>query len=63
MCKKEFFMLFKLSNYYCKYVINVINKAILENIKNRINYDELDDKLYESYLKLEEILNYEISNM
>lgn len=56
-------MLFNLSKYYCKYVINIINENVNLGIKNKADYEELDEKLYESYLKLEELLNNEISNM
>ncbi len=56
-------MLFNLSKYYCKYVISIINENVILGIKSKIDSKELDDKLYESYLKLEELLNSEISNM
>lgn len=52
-------LFFKASRLYCKYVINIINNNIRKLKINSDAYKELDDKLYESYLKLEEILNSE----
>lgn len=54
-------LVFKASKLYCEYVINIINNSI-KNLKiNTDTYKELDDRLYESYLKLEKIINSEIS--
>lgn len=55
-------MLFKASKLYCKYVINIISNSIKKLNANTETYKELDDRLYESYLKLEEIMNTEFSN-
>ncbi len=52
-------MLFKASKLYCEYVINIISASIKKLKINTDSYKELDDKLYESYLKLEEIINSE----
>lgn len=56
-------MLFKASKLYCKYVISIISNSIKKLNVNNDAYKELDDKLYESYLKLEEIMNTEFSNL
>lgn len=55
-------LIFKASKLYCEYVINIINNNIKKLKANTISYKELDDRLYESYLKLEEIINSEFSN-
>lgn len=49
-------MKIKISELYCKYVINFINDIIK---KNYLNNDYWQDILYESYLKLEEMLKEE----
>lgn len=49
-------MKIKISELYCKYVINFINNILN---KNDLNNDYWQDKLYESYLRLEEILKEE----
>lgn len=52
-------MIFLASSMYCKFVIDTLSISIKKlNIKNK-NYDILEDKLYESYIKLEKILNTE----
>lgn len=55
-------LFFKTSKLYCKYVINVISNSIKKLNINTESYKELEDRLYESYLKLEEIINAEFSN-
>ncbi len=55
-------MMFNASKLYCKYVISIINDSIKKLKYNSDLNKELDDKLYESYLKLEEIINNEFSN-
>lgn len=54
-------MKFIVSRMYCKYVINVINDEIVKIRRMNLYDDELEDKLYFSYLKLEQILNQENS--
>lgn len=52
-------MIFLASSMYCKFVIDVLNSGIEKlKLKNE-NYDILEDKLYESYVQLEKILNAE----
>lgn len=52
-------MKFCTSKMYCKYVINLLNKAVNE-IRSTKHIDLLlEDRLYESYLKLEKFLNDE----
>ena len=55
-------IIFKASKLYCKYVINIINNSMKKLKRNSDTYNELDEKLYESYLKLEEIINTEFPN-
>lgn len=55
-------IIFKASKLYCKYVINIINNSMKKLKRNTDTYNELDEKLYESYLKLEEIINTEFPN-
>ncbi len=55
-------MIFKASKLYCEYVINIISNSIKNLKTNTDTYKELDDRLYESYLKLEKIINSEFSN-
>lgn len=52
-------MKFIVSRMYCKYVINVINDEIIKIRQKNLYNDELEDKLYFCYLKLERILNQE----
>lgn len=55
-------IIFKTSKLYCKYVINIISNSMKKLKRNSDTYNELDEKLYESYLKLEEIINTEFPN-
>jgi len=55
-------LIFKASKLYCEYVINIISNSIKNLKTNTDTYKELDDRLYESYLKLEKIINSEFSN-
>lgn len=55
-------MLFKTSRLYCKYVIDIISNNIRKIKTGTDLYKLLDDKLYESYLKLEDILKSENSD-
>ncbi len=55
-------MFFKTSKLYCKYVIGIINSNIKKLKINTEPYKELDDKLYESYLRLEKIIKSEFSD-
>lgn len=55
-------IIFKTSKLYCKYVINIISNSMKKLKRNTDTYNELDEKLYESYLKLEEIINTEFPN-
>lgn len=55
-------MRFNTSKFYCKYVIDIINNNIKKLKRNTDSYKELDDKLYESYLKLEKIIGTEFKN-
>lgn len=52
-------MLFLASSMYCKYVIDLLYVNINDRIFRKQNYSELDDVLYESYLKLEKMLDAE----
>ncbi len=53
-------MRFLASRMYCKYVLDTLNNNIkLLMLKNNKCYDVLEDKLYESYIKLEKILSTE----
>ena len=52
-------MSFNTSKFYCKYVIDIINKNLKKMKGNADLYNPLDEKLYESYLKLEKIINAE----
>lgn len=56
-------MRFNTSKFYCKYVIDIINNNIKKLKKNTDSYKELDNKLYESYLKLEQIIDVEFKNL
>ncbi|MGN1268965.1 MAG: hypothetical protein ACI4U0_05690 [Candidatus Aphodocola sp.] len=49
--------MFDVGKMYCKYVINTIYKSIKKLKYNTDLYKQLDDKLYESYLKLEKLIN------
>lgn len=51
--------MFDVKKFYCKYVIDLIYKRILKSRKINITDNYLEEKLYESYLKLEEFLNEE----
>lgn len=53
-------MLFLASNMYCKYVIDTIYASLKKSMCKNHEYDELNDKLYESYLMLEKLLDVEI---
>lgn len=55
-------MFFNTSKLYCKYVIGIISDSIRKLKYKNIHNKELDDRLYESYLKLEEIINNEFFN-
>ena len=55
-------IIFKASKLYCKYVINIISNSMKKLKRNSDTYNELEEKLYESYLKLEEIINMEFPN-
>ena len=55
-------IIFKTSKLYCKYVINIISNSMKKLKRNSDTYNELEEKLYESYLKLEEIINTEFPN-
>ena len=59
MRKQVFKMRFNTSKFYCKYVIDIINNNLKKMKKNSDLYTTLDDKLYESYLRLEKIINDE----
>ena len=48
--------MFDTKKFYCKYVIELIYKRIFLLRKNNILDNYLEEKLYESYLKLEELL-------
>ena len=50
-------MKFKISSMYCKYVIKILDNALKSLNKEDKNYDIIDQRLYESYLNLEKILN------
>lgn len=54
--------MFNAGKMYCKYVINIITNSIRKFDFNSDSYKELDERLYESYLKLEEIINSEFFN-
>ncbi len=54
-------MKFLASRMYCKYVVNIINDAILKIRSMRIEDDLLEEELYNSYLKLEKLLEQENS--
>ena len=49
-------MFFDTSKFYCKYVISIIESAMKKLQKDNELYEELDEKLFQSYLKLEEII-------
>ena len=51
--------MFDVKKFYCKYVIDTIYKRILKLKKINIVDNYLDEKLYQSYLKLEEFLSDE----
>ncbi len=53
-------MLFLASSMYCKYVVNILYASVKKNIIKNQEYDELNDRLYESYLMLEKLLDAEI---
>lgn len=55
------YMKFLASRMYCKYVVNIINDAILKIRSMRIEDDMLEEELYNSYLKLEKLLEQENS--
>lgn len=52
-------MKFLASSMYCKYVINTLSVGIKQFIIKNEKNEVLEDKLYESYIKLEKILNTE----
>ena len=54
-------MKFYVSHMYCKYVIDTISITLKKNCDKKQNCILLEDKLYESYLMLEKLLNQEIS--
>ena len=49
--------MFDVKKFYCKYVVDLLYKRILILKNKNINDNYLDEKLYESYLKLEKFLN------
>lgn len=59
MRKMVLIMSFNTSKFYCKYVIDIINNNLKKMKKNSDLYTALDEKLYESYLRLEKIINDE----
>ncbi len=54
-------MKFCASRMYCKYVVNVINNAIIKLRSMKTEDELLEEELYESYVKLEELLKQEFS--
>ena len=62
MRKMVLIMSFNTSKFYCKYVIDIINNNLKKMKKNSDLYTTLDEKLYESYLRLEKIINDEFKN-
>ena len=52
-------MFFLASNMYCKFVIDTIYSSLKKINDMNMCSDILDDKLYESYLELEKLLNAE----
>lgn len=54
-------MRFCASRMYCKYVIDVLSNAILKIRSIKVNDELLEDELFESYIKLEKLLEQEIS--
>ena len=48
--------MFNVKKFYCKYVVDLLYNRILKLRKINIIDDFLEEKLYESYLKLEEFL-------
>lgn len=51
--------MFDVKRFYSKYVVDMIYKRILKLRRYNIIDNYLDEKLYESYLKLEEFLKDE----
>ena len=51
--------MFNIKVMYCKYVIDILYKRIIKLKKLNIPDEYLEEKLYESYLKLEDFLNEE----
>ena len=47
------------SKMYCKFVIDTLNKASLKLRLFKVRDVNLEDKLYDSYIYLENILDYE----
>lgn len=54
-------MRFCASRMYCKYVVNILNNAILKIRSMKAQDDLLEDELYASYVKLEKLLKQEFS--
>lgn len=52
-------MNFLASSMYCRFVIDTLIVGIKKLKNKNENYDVLEDRLYESYVKLEKILNTE----
>ena len=55
-------MFFNASKLYCKYVIDSLCNYLKKIKPNSKLCEDLDDKIFETYLKLEEILKFETSN-
>ncbi len=47
------------SKFYCKYVIDILVKNSIIFRKNKKLYNQVENNIFESYLKLEKILNFE----
>ncbi len=47
------------SKMYCKFVIDTLSKASLKLQLFKVRDVNLEDKLYDSYIYLEKILDYE----
>ena len=55
-------MLFRTSKLYCKYIIDILRNNIYLFKNNEKISKKLDDEIYDSYLRLEKLLELETND-
>ena len=52
-------MIQNISKKYCRNVVDILYKMYIKNLNDKNTKDEVFDRLFNSYLKLEEMINEE----